>query len=190
MKSITKLIVCASLFALISCGVEAQSETTVIATGTTFTPEVSVLGIVETIPETITTEAPTTTASTTTAPTTVKKTTTTTVKPKPATTTTQPTTTVVEKEYVGGGIESVIRSAAAEFGVSGDRMVRVARCESTLNPSAKNGKYGGLYQFSDQTWVWFAGMSGIGGSKWDASSAARMAAWAFANGYASHWECK
>lgn len=185
MKSITKIIACASLLVLISCGVEAQSETTVVATGTTAQPDVSVLAEVL-IPTTQTTVAPetTTTTSTTIAPTTVKKTTTTTAKPV----TTKPKPTTTPKPV--GNVEQIIRDAAEAHGISPDRLVRVARCESTLNPNAKNGQYGGLFQFSDKTWDWFASMRGVGGSKWNASDAANMAAWAFANGYASHWECK
>lgn len=195
MKSTISLLLLSSVL-LFSCGTNDEYivETTVM-------PEVSVLATVETIPETV--PETTTTVPATTVPkleTTIQKTTTTLQKPVkqapkntttiPKSETTAPKSETTIQKPVSGGVESVIRSAAAEFGVSGDRMVRVARCESTLNPNAKNGKFGGLFQFSDTTFNWFASMSGLGGSKWNASDASRMASWAFANGYASHWECK
>lgn len=188
MKSTISLLLLSSVL-LFSCTTNDEYiiETTVM-------PEVSVLASVGTIPEIV--PETTTTVPATTVPkleTTIQKTTTTPKKPVatvPKTTTTVPKNETTIQKPISGGIESVIRSAAAEFGVSGDRMVRVARCESTLNPNAKNGQYGGLFQFSDKTFNWFASMSGLGGSKWNASDAARMASWAFANGYASHWECK
>lgn len=194
MRKYTLFTICVSSVCLFLFGCGKESST-VVATGTT-QPDVSVLsatlirplGIVETTMVETTTVVPTTT-------TTVPKPTTT--KPKPTTTkpvtTKAPTTTVPattgDVSY-HGSVQDIIRAAANEFGVSPDRLLRVARCESTFNPSARNGQYGGLFQFSDKTFNWFASMSGISGSKWDAVSSSRVAAWAFANGYASHWECK
>ena len=47
-----------------------------------------------------------------------------------------------------------IAEAATEYGQSEQAMVRVARCESTLNPCALNsdGPYYGLYQFLKSIW--------------------------------------
>ena len=47
-----------------------------------------------------------------------------------------------------------IAHAAREYGQSEEAMVRVARCESALNPCAVNGDgpYYGLYQFLKSTW--------------------------------------
>lgn len=36
----------------------------------------------------------------------------------------------------------------AAFGAEGSRAVRVARCESSLNPAAVNGSHAGLFQLS------------------------------------------
>lgn len=62
----------------------------------------------------------------------------------PVSTTTQTTST---------NIESIIRQAASEYGVNGDVMVEIARCESGLRASAVNGPYGGIFQFLASTWA-------------------------------------
>lgn len=51
-------------------------------------------------------------------------------------------------------VEHVIRDAAAEFGVPGDLMVAIARCESGLRPEAKSplSSAAGPFQFLDTTW--------------------------------------
>lgn len=53
-------------------------------------------------------------------------------------------------------IESRIRADAAVSKVEPDVAVRIARCESSLNPHAKNPQSSarGLYQFTDSTWVY------------------------------------
>ena len=45
-------------------------------------------------------------------------------------------------------------ATATEFGQSEQAMVRVARCESTLNPCAlsRHGPYYGLFQYLASTW--------------------------------------
>ena len=67
-------------------------------------------------------------------------------------------------------------------------MYRVARCESGMNPYAKNpsSDASGLMQFMPTTFRAFGGR----GSIWSAREQARVAAWAVRNGLASHWECK
>lgn len=40
-----------------------------------------------------------------------------------------------------------------EYGVEPDLLVRIALCESGLNPSSTNGAYGGLYQYTPRTWM-------------------------------------
>lgn len=40
-----------------------------------------------------------------------------------------------------------------EFGVDPDKLARIAHCESTYNPGAVNGLYGGMYQFHPNTWM-------------------------------------
>lgn len=83
--------------------------------------------------------------------------------------------------------EALIRAAARRRGVDPDYLVRVGRCESGLNP-ASSGRYLGMFQFSATTWNAMAPKAGeAGNSPFDARAAAETAAWAFANGHASHW---
>lgn len=87
----------------------------------------------------------------------------------------------------GSSPEALVRAAAARRGVSPDYLVRVGRCESGLDPKS-SGRYLGMFQFSQTTWNWMSAQAGEGGnSPFDARAAAETAAWAFSQGYASHW---
>ena len=80
-------------------------------------------------------------------------------------------------------VEAVILEAAAEFGISGDYLVSVAYCESTLNPAAVNpAGYHGLFQFDESTWASYGY-----GSIYDPVAQARTAARLLAAGQASRW---
>jgi Transglycosylase-like domain len=82
-----------------------------------------------------------------------------------------------------GSITSIIYSAAAEFGLSGEYLLSVAHCESTLNPNAVNAAgYYGLFQFDQGTW------SAYGyGSIYDPTAQSRTAARLIAAGQSSRW---
>jgi hypothetical protein len=49
-------------------------------------------------------------------------------------------------------VDRAITEAAAEFGVDETAMRRTAKCESTFDPYARNGQYGGLYQQASSYW--------------------------------------
>lgn len=40
-----------------------------------------------------------------------------------------------------------------QYGVSKDLLKKIAFCESGVGPGAKNGDYGGMYQFTAETWT-------------------------------------
>lgn len=95
----------------------------------------------------------------------------------------------------------IIHAAAAEFGVDGDRMVRLARCESTLNTWAINGRSraSGLFQYLPSTWErarWRLVERGLAEhpyEPWDVFNpiaAARITANVISEGGASWWECR
>lgn len=67
---------------------------------------------------------------------------------------------VVSRETLETPRDSVVAQIHAVFGADGAKAVRVARCESGLNPSVRShtGRYGGLFQFDRRTWA------GVGGS--------------------------
>ena len=82
---------------------------------------------------------------------------------------------------------AIIRAAAARYGANGDQMVRVARCESSLNPRAYDAGSGasGLFQFMPGTFY------GDGGHDiWDATDQSNVAARMFVDGQSGQWSCK
>lgn len=81
-------------------------------------------------------------------------------------------------------VDHALNIAAATYGVSASRLRRVATCESTLNPNAKNGRYLGLFQFGTPLWRATPYRSF---SRTDPYAAAAAAAWAFKRGMARHW---
>jgi soluble lytic murein transglycosylase-like protein len=89
-----------------------------------------------------------------------------------------------------GSVEQIIRAAAAEFGVSGDLMVRIARCESGLNPAAVNASSGalGLFQHLPNLWGARAAGLGYGYESWsDPTANARVSAVLLRDGGPGHW---
>ncbi len=81
-------------------------------------------------------------------------------------------------------VNHALHVAASTYGVPLARLRRVATCESTLNPTARNGRYLGLFQFGAPLWrtTPYAKFS-----RTDPYAAALAAAWAFKRGMASHW---
>lgn len=87
-------------------------------------------------------------------------------------------------------IEDKIRIAAKESGVDEETAVRVARCESTLNPKAQNkhSSASGIYQFTIGTWRWI-GAEKAGLNRFNADDSIKM----FMAWYPQHknwWSCK
>jgi uncharacterized protein YraI len=93
----------------------------------------------------------------------------------------------------GGGYQTTVYAAAAAYGVSGDYLWWVHGCETGYTYRhdlwGPNGEYG-PFQYMNATYYWLADLSGIGGSINDPVSQAYVTAWAFANGYSSHWVCR
>ncbi len=82
-----------------------------------------------------------------------------------------------------GSVVEIIRAAASEFGVSGDWMVSIATCESTLNPAAYNAAgYHGLFQYDQTTWAEYGY-----GSIYDPVAQSRTTAELLAAGQSSRW---
>ena len=89
-----------------------------------------------------------------------------------------------------GSVEAIIRAAAAEFGVGGDLMVRIARCESGLNPAAVNASSGalGLFQHLPRYWPGRAAGLGYSSADWSNPTAnARVSAVLLRDGGPGHW---
>jgi hypothetical protein len=82
-----------------------------------------------------------------------------------------------------------IKQAAKKYGQSEDVMIRVARCESTLNPCAVNpaGPYYGLFQYLKSTWK-----STPYGDRdiFDPEAQALATGWMWKQGRKNEWACK
>lgn len=104
----------------------------------------------------------------------------------------------VSAQGSGGVVEAMVREAARKYGLDEERFVRIARCESGFNPNAVNKNYyagggnpSGVFQFIPSTWTRMSNQAGFGGqSVFDAYANVNTAAWGFANGRASEWECR
>jgi hypothetical protein len=85
-----------------------------------------------------------------------------------------------------GTIEAIIQAAADANGVSYPWMLKIARCESGLNPRAYNasGPYYGLYQFLQSTF-----RANGGTDIWDPVQQANITARMLAHGQAHQWGC-
>lgn len=112
--------------------------------------------------------------------------------------------TVVEKPQAapstassGGDIENIVRQAARKHGVNEEQLLRVARCESTLNPNAVNEDYfdnghpSGLFQHLSGYFPARAAKYGYpGGNVFDPVVNANVTAAMFRDGLQGLWECK
>lgn len=87
-------------------------------------------------------------------------------------------------------VEQTIAEAAERWGADPALMYRLAVCESSLNPLARNPRDGsmGLFQFAPVTWPWASEAAGYGGaSPYDAEANANTAARLLAMGETQHW---
>lgn len=85
-----------------------------------------------------------------------------------------------------GSIQAIIQAAANAHGVSYPWMLKIAQCESGLNPHAYNpaGPYYGLFQFLMSTF-----RANGGTDIWDPTQQANVAANMLAHGQAHQWGC-
>jgi len=86
-------------------------------------------------------------------------------------------------------ILNFIDKAAKKYGQSYSAMVRVARCESVLDPCAvnKSGPYYGLFQFLKSTWKTTPYSDK---SIWDPEAQALATAWMWKQGRKKEWACQ
>jgi len=108
-----------------------------------------------------------------------------------------PAITASAKLPSSGNIEDIVRRAARNHGVNEDYFVRIARCESGLNPDSVNYNYyengypSGLFQHLSGYWPARAAKYGYAGaSVFNPVANANVTAAMFHDGYQSLWECK
>ena len=82
-----------------------------------------------------------------------------------------------------------IRRAARKYGQSRKAMIRVARCESNLDPCAysKKGPYFGLYQYLKSTWKTTPYHNH---DIYDPKAQALATGWMWKQGRKNEWACK
>ena len=80
-----------------------------------------------------------------------------------------------------------IETVAEKYGLSGNRMIRLANCESSLNQNAigDSGRAVGLYQFHLSTWN-----ENCKGDRNNQSDQIACASRMISSGMASRWSCK
>ena len=96
---------------------------------------------------------------------------------------------------VTGAVRRSIYDSALVFGVPYPILLRIARCESNLNPRASSGSYFGLFQFAPDTFHRGAkqmrSQTGIRArSYWNPRDASYVAGFLFAVGEAPRWGCE
>lgn len=91
--------------------------------------------------------------------------------------------------YTEEEIIQIINNAAAEYDQPAGDMLRVARCESVLDPNAVNSSSNasGLFQFLPSTW---ATTPYADQDIFDPVANANAAAWMWANGRRNEWVCQ
>lgn len=88
-------------------------------------------------------------------------------------------------------LQEYISLYAHQYGASEKELLAVAKCESSFNQNAigDGGRAIGVFQFHRPTWESFSRKLG---ERLDINSyqdQAKLASWAFANNYKSHWVC-
>lgn len=64
-----------------------------------------------------------------------------------------PTPTITPTRIPVGALEDFFAKYSKEQSVDRELLKRIAVCESGLNPNAIYGNYGGLFQFSENSWM-------------------------------------
>ena len=88
-------------------------------------------------------------------------------------------------------VQELIGKYAVMNGLSEQKLLLIAKCESGLNQKAigDGGKAIGIFQFHQPTWDLFSKKMGEELDIHSANDQARLASWAFAHGLESHWTC-
>jgi len=96
-----------------------------------------------------------------------------------------------------GSVEQIVRNAARKYGINEEHFVKIAKCESTLNPNAVNKNYyenghpSGLFQHLSGYWSKRAATYGhAGASVFDPVANAEVTAQMFRDGQSNLWECR
>jgi len=98
--------------------------------------------------------------------------------------TSTPTPTPTPTSFPSTSFESYFDEYSSKYQVSKDLLKKIAFCESGVNPGAINGEYGGMYQFTIETWKATRDMMGVDNNpdlRFGAKEAIETAAFKIAN---------
>lgn len=97
--------------------------------------------------------------------------------------------------HVHGAVRRAVYDSSLTFGIPYKVLLAIGRCESDLNPHARNGQYFGLFQFAAQTFHRaahsLATETGIAArSYWNPLDSSYAAGYMFATGRSWSWSCE
>lgn len=96
---------------------------------------------------------------------------------------------------VRGAVKRSIYDSSLTFGIPFSILLKIARCESALNPRASNGNHFGLFQFAPETFRAAAARlrasTGVTArTYWNPLDSAYVAGFMFVTGNAQRWSCE
>ena len=104
--------------------------------------------------------------------------------------------TTVIKNSRSTDVEQIVRQAARKYGLNEEHFLRIAMCESTMNPAAvnygyyENGHPSGLFQHLSGYYPARAAKAGYSPDVFDTYSNANTTAAMWAQGLSYLWECR
>lgn len=114
--------------------------------------------------------------------------------PIPPTQTPTPTLTPTPTPIPVTSFESYFDEYSQKYAISKDLLKKIALCESGFNAQATNGPYGGMYQFTSQTWSSTRNEMGLDQNpelRFDAKTSIETAAFKISRGGENAWlNCK
>lgn len=100
------------------------------------------------------------------------------------------TPTPTPKILTSSQIDELFTNFSNQYSVSRDLLVKIAVCESHLNPNAVNGIYGGMFQFSTSSWITMRRMMNVPNNptlRFDPEEAIKTAAFKLSVGGIGAW---
>lgn len=100
------------------------------------------------------------------------------------------TPTPTPKILTSDQINDLFARFSNQYSVSRDLLVKIAVCESRLNPNAVNGIYGGMFQFSTSSWITMRRMMNLPNNptlRFDPEEAIKTAAFKLSVGGIGAW---
>lgn len=104
--------------------------------------------------------------------------------------TSTPTPTPTATPMPPTSFEEYFEQFSSQYGADKDLMKKIAYCESGAHPGAANGDYGGMFQFSTETWISTRNQMGLDSNpdlRFGAREAIETAAFKISRGGQNAW---